>query len=557
MKYITFNLQQRVDYSDTAIYTVTIPIVADGDAGTLVYMTVDKQTLKKSTSAQTVTATVWKRVGDGAPTDITSTMVQAGNVGYGVYWRLVNASGVGSPLTFGATATLSASTTYTVVLLLYYFDTTSATTTSTPIQTITIPCVTDGEQGIQGCIVRVSEWVEGVEYRNDTALTSGTRYLDIVTVTSDSGSWTAYQCKKTHTASSSITPTNTTYWTEFNTLAPVYTPMLLAEYAKFRFGQTNQILVQDEDGNIIAGMGGGNYPIWAGGESPGTAPFRVGMDGSLYAVNAILEGVVRAVSGSFGCLQVEGNDLVGYDSNAKECVRIGIGNVPTVSDAFTTEFIEFGMTSDKANCNVYKHQTWGYYVGEASCQAGANYDRETGELTTDNSIAATITFSLSQTATKVTIGHLDVDYSTTSGSVTGTATGTAKIYRKSSSTWVLLKTTELSAMTDDIELTGSLAAGSYKIEVTGSIEDISTTASWVGELHIYVGGGIRVTTASGSTTDGGRLVIAKDGLLSITDSTHFMFFSGDTGFEVRFGNYGLKVSSAGVQTYSNNTWKSL
>lgn len=33
-----------------------------------------------------------------------------------------------------------------------------------------------GEQGIQGCITRHSEWAVGVTYRNDEALTSGTRY---------------------------------------------------------------------------------------------------------------------------------------------------------------------------------------------------------------------------------------------------------------------------------------------------------------------------------------------------------------------------------------------
>lgn len=40
-----------------------------------------------------------------------------------------------------------------------------------------------GKDGLPGCIHRQSEWVVGVEYRNDEALTSGTRYLDIAIVT--------------------------------------------------------------------------------------------------------------------------------------------------------------------------------------------------------------------------------------------------------------------------------------------------------------------------------------------------------------------------------------
>lgn len=43
-----------------------------------------------------------------------------------------------------------------------------------------------GVQGIQGCIIRDSEWTTGVTYRNDEALTSGTRYIDIVMVRNNS-----------------------------------------------------------------------------------------------------------------------------------------------------------------------------------------------------------------------------------------------------------------------------------------------------------------------------------------------------------------------------------
>ncbi|UVV52691.1 hypothetical protein NXY15_24655 [Bacteroides thetaiotaomicron] len=30
-----------------------------------------------------------------------------------------------------------------------------------------------GKNGLQGCILRQSEWAKGIEYRNDEALTSG------------------------------------------------------------------------------------------------------------------------------------------------------------------------------------------------------------------------------------------------------------------------------------------------------------------------------------------------------------------------------------------------
>ena len=75
-----------------------------------------------------------------------------------------------------------------------------------------------GKNGLQGCILRQSEWAKGIEYRNDEALTSGTRYLDIAIVTTGANTFNAYKCLKTHTSSDSIPVTNTTYWQKFNSL---------------------------------------------------------------------------------------------------------------------------------------------------------------------------------------------------------------------------------------------------------------------------------------------------------------------------------------------------
>lgn len=71
-----------------------------------------------------------------------------------------------------------------------------------------------GIQGIQGCIIRSSEWKTGVTYRNDEAITNGTRYIDIVAKKNTNPSslygWDMYMCKSTHTSSSSNGPGNTT-----------------------------------------------------------------------------------------------------------------------------------------------------------------------------------------------------------------------------------------------------------------------------------------------------------------------------------------------------------
>lgn len=114
-----------------------------------------------------------------------------------------------------------------------------------------------GIQGIQGCIVRVSEWVIGVEYHNDEALTTGTRYLDIAVVTMGANTFKAYKCRVTHTATADNAPvagTTTTQWESFNNLAPIYTPFIMSQHAILRLTQSNQILVTDEQNNAVAGL---------------------------------------------------------------------------------------------------------------------------------------------------------------------------------------------------------------------------------------------------------------------------------------------------------------
>ena len=138
-----------------------------------------------------------------------------------------------------------------------------------------------GKDGLQGCILRQSEWATGVEYRNDESLTSGTRYLDIAIVTTGANTFNAYKCLKTHTSSSSIPVSNTTYWQKFNTLQPVYTPLIMAQNAILRFMQGNQLLIMKPDGKtIVAGLVGGDIPFWVGGETPNDASVYFGMGGN-------------------------------------------------------------------------------------------------------------------------------------------------------------------------------------------------------------------------------------------------------------------------------------
>ncbi len=178
-----------------------------------------------------------------------------------------------------------------------------------------------GKDGLQGCILRQSEWAEGIEYRNDEALTSGTRYLDIAIVTTGANTFNAYKCLKTHTSGDSIPVTNTTYWQKFNSLVPVYTPLIMAQNAILRFMQGNQLLIMRSDNaTVAAGLVGGDYPLWVGTATPDNAPFKVSIDGKLHASGAVIsgdstfEGTLKGVSGSFtrlNCVNAAGDAIGG------------------------------------------------------------------------------------------------------------------------------------------------------------------------------------------------------------------------------------------------------
>lgn len=101
-----------------------------------------------------------------------------------------------------------------------------------------------GDPGIAGCIIRTTEWTAGFEYHNDEAETQGTRFLDIVTVTSGS-TILRYKCIKSHTSGATFAVG--VNWEIMNSLSPIYTPMLFTPKALINFLQSNQLLAGSVD----------------------------------------------------------------------------------------------------------------------------------------------------------------------------------------------------------------------------------------------------------------------------------------------------------------------
>lgn len=183
-----------------------------------------------------------------------------------------------------------------------------------------------GKDGLQGCIIRLTEWASGVEYRNDLDLVSnGPRYIDIVTIYANNKQL-KFQCSQTHTSSNSNKPTAgsaSAYWQQLNDMVPMYTPLLFAENAVINFLQGMEFVVHNSKtdisvNTIIAGLVGGDIPLFVGSNTPSNAPFRVAKDGSCVATKADITGTINASNGTIGGFEIGESWLVSQTSQGKE-----------------------------------------------------------------------------------------------------------------------------------------------------------------------------------------------------------------------------------------------
>ena len=258
--------------------------------------------------------------------------------------------------------------------------------------------------GAEGATFNVTEWnnggTGGITYRFNETLTGDIRVIDIVTVTTANG-FTAYVCIKTHTttAANTIPVTNTTYWQQLNSMAPIYTSLIMAANAVINFSQSQRIAII-QDGAVKAGMEAGEWPIWAGGATPSSAPFRVKKDGSVYGNKAVFDGdsefggKLDAAKGTFNggivspyhTVQLEssesytyyiGNPVSSYScyvfwANVVNTSYHGYVNVPTAATSYNGVELRIAMSPYNYNPN----SVISVYIPDHS------YNNKTGERST-------------------------------------------------------------------------------------------------------------------------------------------------------------------------------
>ena len=239
-----------------------------------------------------------------------------------------------------------------------------------------------GVQGIQGCIFRESEWsASSVQYRNDEALTSGTRYIDFALIRNDAAidGWDVYKCLKTHVSSASNKPGNTTYWEKLSGVGPIYTSLIIAKNASISLFQGNQVLIKKSDNTVTAGMSGSTsgqkIRIWAGSTTPDSAPFRVNELGEFVSTKADVAGIITATlfyspgSDMDSLADSEGNMTVNPSTQGSTFFSAdGLGGTITLPPASSwnglkLEFV-VDMTSRVAK-NPDKYKSTNYFCGLA------------------------------------------------------------------------------------------------------------------------------------------------------------------------------------------------
>lgn len=224
----------------------------------------------------------------------------------------------------------------------------------------------DGEQGIQGCITRHSEWAVGVTYRNDEALTSGTRYVDIAMIRNNVAidGWDVYKCNTTHTSSESNKPgVSSSTWTKLSGVGPIYTSLIIAKNASIDFMQGNQLLIKKSDGETVtAGLSGSEegskVRIWAGAHEPDDAPFQVLESGKVICMNAEVHGDINATKGIFNNVNIESGTIAGFKISGTSISSIngaydgGAGNNSYSNskfflhaDGYSSAFLGFSATN--------------------------------------------------------------------------------------------------------------------------------------------------------------------------------------------------------------------
>lgn len=237
----------------------------------------------------TISCVAYKQVGGGTPTQISSNPT--------IYWGYNTMN----PGTRYAGQSITVDTTKDYLTFQLWGD-------NIQYDIETVPILHDGANG-QGrsgaAVLGPTEWTSALQRRwhsgNENAVDTPTEedlmFLDII-LRVVNGEKIYYYCNTSYTQSATTTNWNTVsqYWTQADEQFDfVAAKLILADNASIDFMTNNEIYLRAGASSAITAGAAGGYGVsfWAGGATPGTAPFRVNYDGTM-----------TATKGTFGCLEI-------------------------------------------------------------------------------------------------------------------------------------------------------------------------------------------------------------------------------------------------------------
>lgn len=328
-----------------------------------------------------------------------------------------------------------------------------------------------------------------------------------------------------------ISPTDTDHWKSFGAqFDSVATNLLLAEeanIASFTF-RNERMESKTQEGapvNIILD-GGNNFASFAAG--------KVVFDND---------------SAKVGWVNIEGNDLVGFDDKGNKKLIITKGTVPRSGDVTDgeAEFLKKdafeGVTiTEESSGNT--DNGGGFYHSNYS-GSGENYSHHFRMFDTYHrrihDLVGYVRFKVPFTLKNSSYVTFNISLDISSDEVSNNST--VSLY-KDNGAYVMGNLDNSRNLLD---------AGKYYLDVymsysTPTLEDNDSVLTVQLGLHIN---SIKIERLLNCN------ILGSNGLVSRYGSNKYLYFSDSEGFEVRFGNYGIKVNEKGLYRYSNNSWVSM
>lgn len=450
-----------------------------------------------------------------------------------------------------------------------------------------------GDQGIQGCIYRITQWQSGITYRFDGGSTStGLRYIDIAVIPNPSlaAKATAYQCKQTHTSSDSNSPTSAnknTYWTELNAQAPIYTPLLVADNAVITLLNSNQILVMKDDGSTVnAALGGGKYPLWIGNPDPTQANFYVDDEGRAHMTEAeILGKIIAGVeNGQRVELQPDNKSMKIYDASGNEVSSFEGNSYTDIAKLFSSSSGSFTIkTRTKTEYNYASGVTLG--KGYASISGNDSYTNSLSQsVIISNSVYSATPIEVSATGylkTYFTPGAELADTGSSSDSSSSSTQSSKPTFMKNASALIYLyvDTYSDSALTTKLGSTLIAVCGSQNGDKQFSALKARTSYGGYHVLRIQIsisasGSGMSANVSWGSYTSGKSDIsasyvsdfyvsryFANGFCLGLSQTNYIWAYNQGTNgmrFVMENSGYGIDISKSGIKhKHHGGNWCSM